>query len=85
MDLRFQGSSSQPGQGEWQFPEQNVVSIQPQVLAWSFPALVTEQSTSWLSGVLGLTPVTYSSPELGETQFVFCPCLEWVFEGSLIK
>lgn len=82
--MRFQGSS-QPGQGEWQFPEQSVVSIQLQVLVWSFPALVTEQSMGWLSGVLRLTRVIYSTSELEKTQFVFCPCLEWIFWGSLDK
>lgn len=79
MDLRFQGSSSQPGQGEWQLPERSVVSIQLQVLAWSFPAFVTQQSMGWLSGALGLTPVTYSTPELGKTQFVLCPSLSGFF------
>lgn len=85
MDLRFQGSSSQPGQGEWQLPEQSVVSVQLQVLAWSFPAVVTGQSLGWLSEVLGLTPVTYSTLELEKRQFVFFPCLEWIFWGGLIK
>lgn len=85
MDLRSRGSSSQPGQGEWHFPEESVVSVHLQVLAWSFPAHVAEQSLGWLSGVLGLTPVTSSTPELEMTQFVFCPCLEWIFWGGIDK